>query len=360
MIGIFSISAALKSLFGLSIRDLVEDWLMPIGLGFLAPMAWMSMVPRPGEDDDSDSLRNPGFISRAVGFLGTWILAPLTLVYALILLAYVVKIVLSRSLPNGEIAQLVTPFLIIGTLTWLILDPPFIQEKRLARWFSKIWFPLMIPVAVLLAVAVFIRIGEYGWTIERYLLVLASVWALGTALWFTFRGEARRDIRIIPGFAAALLAIGSIGPWGADGFSAISQNARLEKALAANDMLGADGYLKPAADIKLDNEEMSQTANGALGYLIKHKKRGHIARYINSTENFKFTEGEDSEGSLDYTAIQKRFKLNNVDMPSRYGPKGNSVNYHNADTTFSVKGYDTLSVRQYQNLRTEKTSYNKN
>ncbi|MBL4871289.1 MAG: DUF4153 domain-containing protein, partial [Robiginitomaculum sp.] len=144
LIGVFAISAALKSLFNVNIRDFVQDWMFPIGFAFLAPMAWMSMIPR-HDEDDSDSLRNPGFISRAVGFLGTWILAPLTLVYALILLAYMVKILMTQSVPNGEIAQLVTPFLIIGTLTWLILDPPFIQAKRLARWFHKFWFPLMIP-----------------------------------------------------------------------------------------------------------------------------------------------------------------------------------------------------------------------
>ena len=360
MIGIFSISAALKSLFNLSIRDLVEDWLMPIGLGFLAPMAWMSMVPRPGEDDDSDSLRNPGFISRAVGFLGTWILAPLTLVYALILLAYMVKIVMSRSLPNGEIAQLVTPFLVIGTLTWLILDPPFIQKKRLARWFSKIWFPLMIPAAILLAVAVSIRIGEYGWTIDRYLLVLASVWALGTALWFTFRGESKRDIRIIPGFAAALLAIGSIGPWGADGFSAISQNARLEKALAANDMLGADGYLKPAADLSIKDKEASVIAKGALKYLIKHKKRGKISRFVNSAENFDFIDTVNSD-RLNNSAIYERFKLNGVHLPSRYNKANEGdVRYGNENVSVAVLGYDHISIQQHLGLDVKRSaSYNK-
>lgn len=315
LIGAFAISAALKSLFGVNINNFVEDWMLPIGLAFLAPMAWMSMIPKTDEDD-SDSLRNPGFISRAVGFLGTWILAPLTLVVALILAAYMGKIIIQQSVPNGEIAGLVTPFLIIGTLTWLILDPPFIQEKRLARWFHKFWFPLMIPAALLLAFAVFVRISNYGWTIERYLLVLASIWGLGIAIWFSVKGAERRDIRIIPGFAALLLAIGSIGPWGADGVSAISQNARLVQALNANNMLDAEGHIKPKGEYKLEDKKSAVQARSALDYLLGAKKDKRINKLLATPIDLKMKKGE-SKWDREKT-LRKKFGLENVKVPNRY------------------------------------------
>ena len=357
MIGMFAISAALKSLFGLNIRNIIEDWLFPIGFAFLAPMAWMSMLPK-HDEDDTDSLRNPGFISRAVGFLGTWILAPMTLIYAAILLAYGAKILLTQTLPNGEIAQLVTPFLIVGTLTWLILDPPFIQEKRLARWFGKFWFPLMIPAAILLAASVLIRIGQYGWTIERYLLVLASIWALGIALWFTFRGETNRDIRIIPGFAALLLAIGSIGPWGADGFSSINQNARLSSALQLNNMIGADGKLKPASDIMITDEKASIKAKGALNYLIKQRKAKTIAKYLPAGDTTKLSKDSEKLQRLNTKNIMNRFALSKVQMPSRYRKKHGVVNYYNmGENILSVKGYEYISARQSQNLARKNSTH---
>jgi len=84
-------------------------------------------------------------------FMGTWLLSPLTLIYALILIAYGFKIVLAGSLPKGEIAQLTTPFLIIGTLTWLLLS---------------------IPAAILLAISIAVRIDEYGFTTERIALLI--------------------------------------------------------------------------------------------------------------------------------------------------------------------------------------------
>jgi Domain of unknown function (DUF4153) len=359
VVGIFAITAALKTLFGFNIQNLVEDLMLPFGLGFLAPMAWMSMLPR-HDDKDGDSLRNPGFISKAVGFLGTWILAPLTLVYATILLAYGLKILLTQSVPNGQIAELVTPFLIIGTLTWLILDPPFIQQKRLARWYAKLWFPLTIPATLLLGYAVFARIGQYGWTVERYLLVLASVWALGIALWFTFRGEAKRDIRNIPGFAALLLALASIGPWGADGVSASSQSGRLKSSLITNQMLDEEGYLKPASEIVIGDDVAALRAKGALGYLIKNRKADQIRKFITSGETIELLEGDKSQNRLNSSVVYKRFGLNKVSNQRKYESQ-QFYEYQDFSAPIAVAGYDYISTPQdfskYGENFTNKTSY---
>ena len=349
LLGLLAIMAALKSLFGVNIDNLLSDFLLPIGLGFLAPVCWMSMLPA-HDEDDGDSLRNPGFISKAVGFLGTWILAPLTLIYAAILIAYGIKIVLDGALPNGEVAQLVTPFLIIGALTWLILDPPFIQEKRLARWFHKLWFPLTIPAALLLAVAVFERISQYGFTVERYLLVLAAVWALGIALWFVFRPKEKRDIRIIPGFAALLLALASIGPWGADQFSAINQQARLTKSLSANDMLDSAGKLKPVSEIIINDTKAAQKAKGALRYLVRNKKANRIQSFFQKDDEYKLEDGFDKQSWWDDAKLQKRFQLHDVKTPTRFGHSYDHYSYYNNQQTIEISGFDTLMMGQHVNL----------
>ncbi len=353
VLGIFAITGALRSLFGVDIRGLVQDWMLPIGLGFLAPMAWLSMLPR-HDDEDNDSLRNPGFISKAVGFLGAWILAPLTLIYAAILLAYGVKIVLTQSVPDGEIAALVTPFLIIGALTWLILDPPFIQRKRLARWYTKLWFPLSIPAALLLVYAVFVRIGEYGWTIERYLLVLAAVWALGIACWFIFRSEAKRDIRIIPGFAALLLALGSIGPWGADSVSTFSQASRLKSALVSNEMLNDAGQLKPLSNLNITDDAQALKAKGALQYLVRHKKQRPIMKFVPDAEKAEFR-----------TEMNKGNYWNNSFVNKRFGLKGvSSANAYDRDDRFEYNPFAQLrpikvSDYEYVSLQLSHNIYRK-
>ncbi|PHS77303.1 MAG: hypothetical protein COB56_03575 [Robiginitomaculum sp.] len=354
VMGIFAIMGALKSLFGVNMSKVVEDWMLPIGLGFLAPMAWMSMLPR-HDEEDGDSLRNPGFISRAVGFLGAWILAPLTLIYAAILLAYGLKILLTQSVPNGQIAELVTPFLIIGTLTWLILDPPFIQKKRLARWYAKLWFPLTIPAALLLAYAVLVRISQYGWTVERYLLVLASVWALGIAVWFTFRSEAKRDIRIIPGFAALLLALASIGPWGADGVSASSQASRLKAALVANQMLDTDGYLNIVEGFKVPDNEQAIKAKGALAYLISNRKIGHIRKFISPNEAPDKLDKQLSRNSLKSFEIYKWFGLDKTKTQSQLGIQREYE--YDERKPIAVTGYDYISSPQHFSKSSEDATF---
>ena len=349
-LGIFAITGALRSLFGVDMRDLVEDWMLPIGLGFLAPMAWLSMLPR-HDEGDADSLRNPGFISKAVGFLGTWILAPLTLIYAVILLAYGVKIVLTQSVPDGEIAALVTPFLIIGALTWLILDPPFIQRKRLARWYTKLWFPLSMPAALLLAYAVFVRIGQYGWTIERYLLVLAAVWALGIACWFIFRGEIKRDIRIIPGFAALLLALASIGPWGADSVSSYSQASRLKSGLVANEMLNDVGQLKPLSNLSVTDDEQALKAKGALRYLVRNKKQKTIMKFVPDAEKAEFRTEMGKGNYWNNSFVNKRFGLKGVSSANAYD-RGNQFEYNSfaQRRPINVSGYEYVSQQQFHNI----------
>lgn len=274
--------------------------------------------------------------------------------YALILLAYIIKIITIQSLPRGEIGQLVSPFLVIGTLTWLILDPPFIQAKRLARWFHKLWFPLMIPASVLLAIAIFVRVSAYGWTIERYLLVLTAVWALGIALWYTFRGEAKRDIRIIPGFAALLLTFGSIGPWGAEGLSVISQSARLTDGLSANDMLDAEGGLKPVSALKLDDKEAAVQARGALDYLLKMKKHKRIQHYMGS-DGFPDFEVKDSPEWRKMDEVRTRFGLDKVKLADRYTRIADKTmdlrTYQPVLNYVGVSGYDFIITGNAFTLR---------
>ena len=350
VMGLLAINTALETLFGLGNDEFVFDWLLPIGVAFLAPVSWLSMVPGHDEKDSGDSLRNPGFISRAVGFLGTWILAPLTLVYTLILVAYGLKIIITGTLPKGEIALFVTPFLIIGTLTWLILNPPFIQQQRLARWFTRLWFPFLIPTALLLAVATFVRIGEYGWTIERYLLALVVIWALGLGVWFTFRGEPKRDIRLIPGFAALLLACASIGPWGADGFSSINQGGRLVKALNANNMLDSDGRMKPVADLEITDEEARAQAGSALDYLVLRRKERRIRKLLPMGEDLKIgDEQPDLRGAME-SSIFKQWGGNST-VKKRFGVENSTVkvqhlttHFENSEALIDVRGYEYVSL----------------
>ena len=206
LIGMLAISEAVRALFGVNLDDLTMDTVLPVGLAFLAPIYWLGTLPRYGEAADVEEL---SFEARALSFLGTWMLAPLVIIYALIVLAYGIKILVQWDLPKGEIAGLVSPFIGVGMLVWLMLEPKVLKESGFVRFYRKAWHWVMLPAAILLGVAVFVRIGEYGFTVERFFLALVVVWAVVQSLGFTVLPKTRRDIRFPTGLAAGLVMFGA-------------------------------------------------------------------------------------------------------------------------------------------------------
>ncbi|MGJ8563734.1 MAG: DUF4153 domain-containing protein [Alphaproteobacteria bacterium] len=346
-LGILAIDAALSSLFGLNLSNFTEDLILPIGLGFLAPLYWLSTIPAVDEPI-SDLTDNPGFVSKAVAFMGTWLLSPLTLTYALILVAYGVKIILAGSLPKGEMAALTTPFLLIGTLTWLLLDPPFIREKTLATLFRKNWFFLSIPAALLLSISVGVRVAEYGLTDERVALILCCVWALVVGLWFCFAPKAKRDIRIIPGFAAILLTLGAFGSLG---LSHMNQMSRIESGLKQAGVMTEAGLIRPLEDIKVEDKAAAEKAYGALQYLERNDEHKAI---------LKLFKGADDVPSLVDDRFQNLYKRLGIED---YRPKGRyeaheSYTYRNSNSLIEMQAAgwitDTLQVNWNQTSDYEK------
>ncbi len=325
VMGMLAITFALKTLFGIDMSDLIEEFMLPIGLGFLAPLYWMSTLP-PVDEPYAELHDNPGFVSKAVAFLGTWLLTPLILIYALILLAYGVKILLDGSLPKGEIAQLTTPFLLIGTLNWLVLEPPFIQGRVLARLFRRTWFWLSIPAAIMLGIAIFVRIANYGLTIERIIILFVFLWAIGIGLWFSLMPERRRDIRFIPGLAAMLAIVASIlGPIS----SVINQDKRLGHYLKKSGII-VDGEVPRAPDIS--DMDAAKNAKGALNFLIRNKEDDRILRRMEKL-------GLDTQGLL-ISDLSEKLGLTGVIENTR---RPQVISYNKRMEPISVKGYELIA-----------------
>jgi len=326
LMGVLAIRFAMNSLFGIDMKWLTEELILPIGLGFLAPLYWMSTIPAVNEDYQ-ELHDNPGFISKAVAFLGTWLLAPLVLIYAAILLAYGVKIILAGTLPKGEIAELTIPFLLIGTLTWLVLAPPFVGNKWLARTFQKLWFWLSVPVTILLGIAIIERVRAYGLTIERILLVLGVIWALGIGLWFSFRPKKYRDIRYIPVFAAALLLVASIS---APLISVINQDKRLARFAKKAGIVSSEGQL--LKNPVITDMSAAKKAKGALQYLYRHDENKRIRKRLKKW-------GVDQKAD-DSKAVYATLGLTNV----KNGVRGGSgLNFVNPNTFVAISGFDHMS-----------------
>ena len=280
-LGMVAISEAVKALFGVDIDKFTYETILPIGLAFLAPLYWLGTLPKYGEAGDVTEL---SFEARALSFLGTWMLAPLVIIYALIVLAYGAKVLMQWNLPKGEIAQLVSPFIGVGMLVWLMLEPKVLKESGFVRFYRAAWHWIMLPAAVLLGVAVFIRIREYGFTPERFFLALVVIWAVAQSLWFNVMPQAKRDIRIPTALAAGLLIFGAFAA------SPLSLQNQFQRGLTAKAQLGDFDELA----IRLSPEAVTNF-KASLKYLVKIKDEKRFIRLLPDYKMPKYAYGDDWE-----------------------------------------------------------------
>jgi hypothetical protein len=178
--------------------------------------------------------------------LSQYILSPLVTLYLAILTLYLIRILITRVWPSGWIGYLVSSVATAGILSLLLLYPVEEREenawiRRYARWF----YVGMLPSIVMLLMAIWKRIDQYGMTERRYFLVVLSVWLAGVAVFYIVTRS--RNIKLIPATLALIAVLTIAGPWGAYSVSRRSQQTRLEGLLVRNGLL-VDGRIRPAAD----------------------------------------------------------------------------------------------------------------
>ncbi len=241
--GLTAILASLDYLFDITIRGRYYEHIWATGATVIGPVYGLSLMPR-NLDEELTFSDPPTLIDRGISVLMNYVLAPMILVYLVILYLYAGKIGLQWSLPKGQIGIMVLVFGLGGTATYLIARPWEDRGSWVLRWFLASWFWLTIVPIVLLAIAVYRRISDYGVTPERYGLVIVGVWLAAMVAYFAIRHRqvASRTIMLSLG---ALLLIGAFGPWGAKGLSVTVQLARLDKLLTQHGFL-VDGRLAAA------------------------------------------------------------------------------------------------------------------
>ncbi len=163
-------------------------------------------------------------------------LIPLVVIYLLILYIYTGKILVEWNLPEGWVGYPVIGVAVTGVLALLLVHP--IRQQAAHAWivtYSKIFYWALYPLIVLIGIAIWTRIGEYGITEKRYLVAVATAWLLGITLYFTFKRA--KDIRIIPISLCVVTLLSAVGPWSATATSRRSQLNRLRELLIAEEVM---------------------------------------------------------------------------------------------------------------------------
>lgn len=292
---------SIKYLFELKIsgNTYLNTWL--IGMSFFAPLYVLAGIPK-GFTDEQDAY------PKGVSFILSYIVAPLILIYFIILYAYIVKILIGQQLPKGKVAYMVTSFGTIGIFTHLLSYALKDTGNMFIRMVQKyFYYALLAPIA-LLFIGVGKRINDYGITEERYIVVMLALWFLASALYIIFKKNPK--LKVILLLIGAMLIASSFGIWGAESVSVRSQVARLKAILERNNVL-VDGKIVKTSELLSTNEQSEIFST--LHYIIERRKIDAIKlwfdsdSYINTTKDKRHNTGKIFEDmGLKHSAYSKR------------------------------------------------------
>lgn len=176
---------------------------------------------------------------------------------------------------SGWIGWLVSSVPVIGLLSWLLIHP--LEEREEYAWvktYTRGFYIALLPAVVMLWLAIYKRVMEYGITKPRYFLIVLSVWLGGIAIWYTFTRS--RNIKLIPASLCALALVTFAGPTGAYSVSRASQSGRLESILARSGLLANGNFQRGGAISIADRKEINST----LRYLLQTHGSGAIGAWL--------------------------------------------------------------------------------
>jgi hypothetical protein len=186
---------------------------------------WFFLAGIPSKELERDEIYPAGF-RMFVQFM----LLPLVTLYVLILYSYLVKILLTREWPRGTIGWLVSIVAVFGMLALLLVHP--LRSHPGHRWiqlYSRLFYAGLFPLIVLLLMAIWRRVSEYGLTEDRYFLTTLTLWMTGIAAYFSFSRQP--SIKVIPVSLALVGLLTIAGPWGPYACSRRDQLNRLRLRL---------------------------------------------------------------------------------------------------------------------------------
>ncbi len=239
-VGIALALAAIDHLFGADIDDARYLQLWIILTALVHPLIFLPGVPRPATL--TDSVPYP----RGLKLFAQFILLPLVALYFVILIAYEIKIIVSWSWPTGWVAELILWYAVVGILSLLLLYP--LRERSENKWvatFITWYFRASVPLIILLGLAIWVRIDDYGVTVNRYLVAAMAVGLVVVTGYFLF--GRKKDIRVIPIVICLLAVLSAWGPWSAFSVSRSSQQGRLTEFMETHGLL-QDGRLVALSD----------------------------------------------------------------------------------------------------------------
>lgn len=307
---------AIEKLFGADIPGEAYEDLGFIMVGIFNTWFFLAGVPR-----EFEALQEDRSYPNGLKVFTQYVLLPLVAIYLVILYLYAGKIVLEWEWPIGWVSSMIFGFSVAGILSLLLLYP--IRDNEGNSWISRfysLFYYALLPLTVILFLAIWWRVSDYGITEERYYALALAVWLAALSVYMLFtRG---RNIRAIPMSLALFGFLSVFGPWGAFQVSAESQAGQLREVLERENLL----------------------ENGVVARKLSGEKPEAVTR-INSIINYL-----DNRGRLDLVAPMFGVKGDLVSSDDLFERVGATQSFYRNTRYFSINEPDVMDIAGYERL----------
>ncbi|CAA6799181.1 MAG: Unknown protein [uncultured Sulfurovum sp.] len=238
---------AIEKLFHINVQSIRYEQLAIIVFGIFGVNFFLSQIPK-----------YPLFLevrpySKFKRLFSKNILAPIAIVYFVILFTYTAKILINMTWPTGTLSWIIVAFSFVAIVSFLFLTP-YLKKSTLTQ--RLIWLAIFLQT-IMLGMALWMRVEEYGITYNRYLLALFGLWLALMSLYFMLFGKAQQKWLFF--FASLFILFSQFGPYSAHTITKQSQTARLIKLIETAD---------PRSE-ELDMKHKYEISDG-LEYIEKH------------------------------------------------------------------------------------------
>ncbi|MEJ2636432.1 MAG: DUF4153 domain-containing protein [Calditrichia bacterium] len=334
--------AALDNLFGMNVPGKRYGELWFIILGLFNTWSFLAGIPK-----NLDQLEESTNYPKGIKIFAQYILFPLVLVYLIILYAYLAKILISWNWPQGWVGRLILGFSTTGIFSLLLLHP--IRDREENRWIkstSRWFYVVMIPLVIMLLLALWRRISEYGITEGRYIGVALGLWLGGIVIYFLL--SSTKSIKTIPISLCVLALIISFGPWGAFRVSEKSQVHRLQEFLIKNKILVNNQIQKTSTAIPRDD---SRQISSILSYLYDIHGYDRIQPWFR--ESLKADSLGERLQSKEPALVAQLMSIEYI--RGWHSGAGNDIQLSSDQgAVIDVQGYDRMLRRQYVSIEQNK------
>lgn len=292
-LGLSATVFAVESLLLENLRSETYAYVWVFAMLIFAPIFFMAGIPH---RDEEFTLAN---FNKVLEILVLYIVMPLLVIYSAVLYTYFAKVLITQDWPKGIVSYLVVSYTAIGILM-IFLANPFRKTNRWARIFTNGFTFLVLPLLAMMFVAIGIRINQYGFTENRYFIVLIGIWSALAVLYVIFN-RGKNNV-FLPLLLAVFLAVAAVGPASAANISMNSQAERFYAAIEPYDIL-RDGVITRTT--KTISVEDQKEIIGSLEYFDRSHSLADL-KYL--PESFAMAQLEDYLGFKQYDWSDGRYK----------------------------------------------------